>query len=78
MNPVRLPEKYNKYLPSIGTRILIILCKKCITQIETDYLKSTPYESLPLLINDTWYGTDTKQLYKNLLSKTETINDHTK
>jgi hypothetical protein len=67
-----LDPEYTTYLQTIKPHIihgaLISICIKCVTKTETEYLYTHPYEQLPLLINHTWYGTDTDRLYKDRLA----------
>jgi hypothetical protein len=55
--------------PELRSRAICIICQPCISEIETEYMTSYPYEDLPLLINHVWYGTLSHQLYKDRLSR---------
>lgn len=75
-NNLFLGPEYYTYLkisyPTLpDNRVLYNICIKCITETETLFIKSIPYEKLALLVNHPWYGTGTDRLYKNRLSRTQ-------
>jgi len=66
-----LSPEYTDYLktirPHIIHRALIAICISCVTKTETEFMRTYPYEQLPLLINHMWYGENTDRLYKDRL-----------
>lgn len=70
-NIIRLSPEHVSYIqvhyPRTKDRALFYCCIPCMTSIETDMLRNTPPEDLPLLVNVSWQYQN--ELYKSLLSK---------